>query len=223
MRSPGMRRGDNRRSSTSADRADVGPPVTNDALGYPLNEWASLALRPKALFSWPDWQTPSVFVESKAAATRAGRSRFMSHEAERCRLHVQLMDESGAALEGMELLLMMWRNRPLIDMTAALNILHEGKFICIARIDARPEKPHTNIFWRRFGCPPEIAASHHHPFAQNASIGRKAFDPYKNLPVAYPLDTEPEHLRDFLQVVEQAFKIEGLVNLPPPPTQGSLI
>lgn len=133
------------------------------------------------------------------------------------------MDESGAALEGAEVVLMMWRHRPLVDMTALLHVSHGGKFVCVSRVDACPEKPHINVLWRRFGCPPEIAGSHHHPFAQNASIGRKAFDPFGNLPVAYPLESEPEHLRDFLQVVEQAFKVEGLRILPPPPTQGSLL
>lgn len=133
------------------------------------------------------------------------------------------MDDSGAAIEGAEIVLMMWRNRPLEDMTAILHTSHEGKFVCVARVDARPDKPHINAFWRRFQCPPEINGSHRHPFAQNATFGRKAFDPYANLPVAYPLDSEPEHLRDFLHVVEQAFKVDGLVNLPPPPTQGSML
>lgn len=197
--------------------------MTGGPLGYPLNEWASLLSEPKGVFNWPDWQTPRVFVESKRAASKAGRSRFVSHETERCRLHVQLMDQTGASIQGVEVCLMMWRLRPMEDMTAVLNTTYEGKPVCIARVDVRPTKPHTNTFWRRFRAPPEINTSHLHPFAENASLGRRAFDPLGNLPHAIPLDAEPERLRDFLQVAERAFNVDGLASLPKPPTQESLI
>ena len=109
------------------------------------------------------------------------------------------------------------------DMTALLSVTHEGKPICISRIDALPSAPHVNVHWRRFGAPSQVDVSHCHPFGENASLGRKAFDPYANLPHAVPLAEEPQHLRDFLQVVEKTFNIEGIADLPPPPTQGSML
>lgn len=133
------------------------------------------------------------------------------------------MDATEATIEGAEILLLMWRNRLMEDMTALMNTMHEGKMVCISRVDVRPSAPHANRFWRRFGCPAHVDCSHIHPFDQNALIGRHAFDPHGNLPVAYPLEAEPEHLRDFLQVVERTFNVTGLEQLPPPPTQGSLL
>lgn len=118
---------------------------------------------------------------------------------------------------------MMWRNRPLEEMTALLNVPHEGKPVCISRVDVRPDAPHANRHWRRFACPPHIDGSHVHPFEQNMALGPIAFDPLGNLPVAYPLSDEPEHLQDFLQVVELAFNVDGLTSLPPPPTQGRML
>ncbi|GJD73111.1 hypothetical protein CFIICLFH_1336 [Methylobacterium goesingense] len=197
--------------------------MTGGPLGYPLNEWASLLNESKGVFNWPDWQTPRVFVEGKRAAAKAGRSRFVSHETERCRLHVQLMDKSGASIEGAEVCLMMWRYRPMEDMSAILSVAYEGKSVCICRVDVRPAAPHINKHWRRFGGPSEINGSHVHQFSDNATLGRKAFDPFGNLPQAVPLHTEPDHLRDFLQVVERAFNVDGLTTLHPPPTQESLL
>lgn len=189
----------------------------------PFEAWRRLIEAPKAIFGWPGWDTSPVYQETKQSAAKAGRTRFVSRETERCRLNVQVMDNSGATLEGVEVIILMWRHRPMEDMTALFNVSHGHKPICISRVDVRPASPHPNAFWRRFKCPSEIHGSHVHPFAQNMTLGNQAFDPKGNLPVALPLDQEPQHLKDFLRVAELAFNVDGLTTLLPPPTQGSLL
>jgi hypothetical protein len=133
------------------------------------------------------------------------------------------MGASGASLEGVEVVILMWRYRQMEDMTALFNVSYESKPVCISRVDVRPASPHANAFWRQFKCPPQIDGSHVHPYAQNMALKSKAFDPKGNLPVAFPLSEEPQHLKDFLRAAELAFNVEGLTMLPPPPTHGSLI
>jgi hypothetical protein len=198
-------------------------PVDLSKLGYPLNEWGALAEGAKTLFSWPDWQSRRVYRESKKSAQVAGRLPFQSRETERYQLHVLLADTSGASIEGAALRIMVWRHRPMQDMTATLEATHQMKPVCLARLDVAPSGVHINRFWRRFKCPPTIEGSHFHPFEQNALVGRSAFDPSENLPVAVPVDPEPQSFRDFVKVIGSVFNISETEKLPTPPAQESML
>ena len=54
-----------------------------------------------------------------------------------------------------------------------------------------------------------IEGHHVHRYADNAKIGRKAFAPYGNLPVAWPLEPIPS-FREFLRIVSREFHIDGV-------------
>lgn len=188
-----------------------------------MREWCGLVQCRKAVFGWPSWiEVPSRH-ESPARARRAGRTPFISHEADRCTLTVLLADETSASLEGTHLRIMAWKRRSLEDVTAILETLYEGKPTCLARVDCHPRSPHTNQHWRKFGCPATIDGSHVHRFEENARVGRDAFHPVGNLPVAYPVEEEPQSFRDFVRLVGVVFAIAGLDDLPPPPTQEGMV
>ncbi|WP_210486616.1 hypothetical protein [Microvirga antarctica] len=193
------------------------------AFPYPLDIWQAFVKKPKTVFGWPDWDEGKLSRESKKDAQRAGRQPFYSEDAERLTLRVLLDDGSGAAIEGAGVRIMVWKHHLLRDMTAILEISHEGKSLCISRVDVAPTSPHANKHWRRFNCLPEIAGSHHHPFYENALLGRQAFPPEGNLQVAVPIDEEPQSFRDFMKVVGTAFNVQGLEDLRRPPVQESML
>jgi len=68
------------------------------------------------------------------------------------------------------------------------------------------------------GCghiPLEIDGHHVHRFEDNAKLGREAFGA-GNLPLAVPVNGRLESFRDFMRVVGEEFKIDGLDQLDPP-------
>lgn len=125
--------------------------------------------------------------------------------------------------EGLSLRLTCVRSQP--DRLVTCQIEHHvisGRVVPLARIDWRPRAPHNNR-----GLGPRalryklIAGSQHHPFEFNFSLGadRMAHD---NLPIAVPLDPDPEDFRALLRVVGECFRINGLEEVPEPPWEPSL-
>jgi hypothetical protein len=98
-------------------------------------------------------------------------------------------------------------------VTATLEVEGGRSFVTIARVDAWPPDPHVNALARRdpvLRRLPRIIEGHHaHRFADNARLGRRAFAPHANLPVAAPVRGKLRSFRDFARIVGEEFRIEG--------------
>ncbi|TIW62965.1 MAG: hypothetical protein E5V48_02565 [Mesorhizobium sp.] len=175
--------------------------------------WTALASMKKTIFSWPDWLAQN--------APSNPDSSLRSHETDQFVLTSLLADDSGAAIEGLQLRVVVWKYRPQEDATALLLVEDEG-WTVISRIDCWPNAPHPNKHWKRLKEPAEIPGTHAHCCEDNAKLGRKAFKPYENLPSARAVDSEPQSFRDMMRLVEVYFNIDGAATLPPPDWQGSL-
>ncbi|RWC32342.1 hypothetical protein [Mesorhizobium sp.] len=178
-----------------------------------VENWVAIAGMPKAIFGWPDWQTTSP--RQRKIGQEAG-------ESDQLVLSSLLLDDSGATLEGVELRIVVWRDRPLEDATALLQVENDG-WMPISRLDCWPYSPHTNRYWRRLHQIPIVDGSHIHRTEDNARLGRKAFTASENLPSAVVVDSEPQSFRDMLRMVEFYFNIDGACDLPPPQWQERLI
>ncbi|MDA8231213.1 MAG: hypothetical protein M0006_07735 [Magnetospirillum sp.] len=97
------------------------------------------------------------------------------------------------------------------------------KPVPVIRIDWRPIKPHQNrnigpIEWR-LAC---FHLSHIHPFQENydwiVCNGQPLADNIKqNLPIAVPLDADPDGVAALLALMGQAFNIDGVGAIAAPP------
>ncbi|NKN39327.1 hypothetical protein HFC70_23565 [Agrobacterium sp. a22-2] len=191
--------------------------------GKKLEEWRHLIEQPKSIFAWPSWKTQKVVRENTAKAKAAERQPFYSVAAERIELLIQLMDENDISIEIVRIRLQAWTQRPMEDITATFEVLHQDRWVCISRIDFAPSAPHTNVNWRKFRLSPEVNGSHIHLYEDNAKLGDEAFKPSANLPNASPLQAEPQSFRDVAKEIEQHFHISGLSELPPPDWSGRLL
>jgi hypothetical protein len=178
-----------------------------------VENWVAIAEMPKAIFGWPDWQTTSP--RQRKIGEGAG-------ESDQLVLASLLIDGSGVSLEGVELRIVVWRDRPIEDATALLQVENDG-WMPISRLDCWPYSPHTNRYWKRLHQAPIVEGSHIHRTQDNARLGRKAFTASENLPSAVSVDGEPQSFRDMLRLVKLYFNIDGACDLPPPQWQERLI
>ena len=132
---------------------------------------------------------------------------------------VPLADKHGIGLEGVNIRITAWPYRKNYDVTATLEVPGGRSFVAIARVDAWPPDPHMNVRARGHpGCrhlPNEVIGHHVHRFEDNARLGREAFGA-GNLPLAAPVNGRLESFRDFLQILSDEFRIDGLDQLSPP-------
>jgi hypothetical protein len=131
-----------------------------------------------------------------------------------------LARRSGAGLEGVRLRLTAWPFRKEYDVTATLEVEGGRSFVTIGRVDAWPSDPHINSIARKHSAlrhlPAQIDGHHVHRFGDNALLGRGAFAPMSNLPVAAPIEDRLQSFRDFLRIVGREFRIDGLSEFTPP-------
>lgn len=178
--------------------------------------WREIATSRKTVAVWTDWTDPPIL-----PARRVGEDRNDVHtvSAETIELVVPLADELGVGLEGVALRITAWPFRREYDITATLEIPGGRAGITIGRVDAWPADPHMNLRARgQPGCshiPLEIVGHHVHRFEDNAIVGREAFGA-GNLPLAVPVNGRLQSFRDFLRIVSEEFKIDGLDQLNPP-------
>ncbi|VTZ27192.1 conserved hypothetical protein [Methylocella tundrae] len=90
------------------------------------------------------------------------------------------------------------------------------------RIEYRPFRTHHNL---DFGPPElhwlEIKGTHDHPFEFNF-IEQENRMRSGNLPVARPIDPDPNSFEDFLDLCSKRFNIANMGLIPPPKWQGDL-
>ncbi len=197
--------GDMVRKRTFKDNAAVVP-----------SQWGIIAKQKKTVAIWPEWSAPP---ELPSRHVGDDKDDLRTASAETIQMIVPLADEVGVGLEGVSLRITAWPFRRLYDITATLEVPGGRNFVAIARLDGWPPDPHMNARARNhpaFGHLPRVLDGHHvHRFEDNAKLGREAFGP-QNLPLAAPVTTRLESYRDFLRVLSEEFKIDGLDQLAPP-------
>jgi hypothetical protein len=67
--------------------------------------------------------------------------------------------------------------------------------------------------------PAKIDGSHVHRFLDNERLGRTAFAPYDNLPIAAPIQEDLESFRDFVRIMGTEFNIDGTDQIQAPDWQ----
>jgi hypothetical protein len=181
-------------------------------------EWQAIAETPKEMLTWPSWPDVDPPPTGRRVVTRRGQLR--TNAGQTVCVVVPLARCGGGGLEGVRLRLTAWPFRKEYDVTATLEVEGGRSFVTIARVDAWPPDPHINSVARRHPglrhLPAEIDGHHVHRFADNVLLGRGAFAPVSNLPVAAPLVDRLQSFRDFLRIVEREFRIDGLSEFTPP-------
>ena len=178
--------------------------------------WKTVANQRKTIAIWPEWTDPPAL-----PSRRVGEDKDDVHTvaAETIELLVPLADEAGVGLEGVNLRVTAWPFKKQYDVTATLEVPGNRSFVTIARVDGWPPDPHQNARARGHpACghlPLEIDGHHVHRFEDNAKLGRDAFGA-GNLPLAAPVNGRLQSYRDFLRVLSEEFKIDGLDQLAPP-------
>lgn len=185
--------------------------------------WTSLVKQPKHLFGWPEWIISNTWQEKPKQAKALSRRPLRSNETERLSLTAQLQNENGFNIEDTRLHIEAYKYRPQRNVSATLQILDESEWRVLARVDWAPHAPHSNVHWRKLALPSQVEGSHVHGFDDNAKLGRAAFQPFSNLPVARSLDVEPRHFKHFLSFVQEAFTAQGLSAIGDPPWQPRLL
>jgi hypothetical protein len=174
--------------------------------------WRSIAEQHKTFLGWPSWSAPPRL--GTGTKGKASPRNLRTTAAETTEAIVQLADASGVGLEGVRLCLVAWAFRMQREVTATLEVPGGRSFVTIARVDAWPDDPHLNVQARKHSAlrhlPAIVDGCHVHRFADNSILGRAAFGPVGNLPVAAPLPTRLQSFRDFLRTVAVEFVIEGI-------------
>jgi hypothetical protein len=187
-----------------------------------LARWKDIVDQQKTFLGWPDWSRVGPSQRRRKSPGTSARSELHSDAAELTQAIVQLADADGVGLEGIRLRLVASAFRRLQDVTATLEVAGGRSHVCIARLDAWPSGPHLNLRSRRHAVlrhlPPKIDGSHVHRFEDNARLGHSAFGPgtHANLPVAAQIPGSLGSFRDFLRVVGNEFRIDGLDDVDPP-------
>lgn len=167
--------------------------------------WRRVAEIEKELLQWPTWS--SVAAQERADST----DELSTSAADTVYVRIPLGETCGPGLEGVFLRLNALAYRREFNVTATLEFPGGRSWITIARVDGWPSAPHVNI--RARGHPalrrlPAMVEGHHvHRFADNARLGRSAFEPPQNLPVAVPVNESIQSFRDFLRIVAKEFHI----------------
>jgi hypothetical protein len=177
--------------------------------------WAEIALMAKELFGWSEWP---VIQPPRPRSPLAPPGTLNTNAAETANLVVPLARASGEGLEGVRLRITAWPFRRQQDVTATLELLGGRSFVTIARLDAWPMDPHTNSRpnAKLAGVPTSIDGHHIHRFDDNAKLGKAAFAPHGNLPIARSAAGTIDSFRQFLAMVSIEFRIDGISDLPPP-------
>lgn len=190
-----------------------------------LDLWRLIAEQPKTVLGWPQWsQVPRLQPGTKVTSSRLG---LRSAAAETTEAVVQLADLYGIGLEGVRLRMTAWAFKPRHDVTATLEVPGGHSFVTIARIDAWPSSPHMNSLKALKhpalkSLPAQIDYCHVHRFSDNAHLGRAAFAPDGNLPVAASLPNPLGSFRDFLRTIAAEFRIDGAEDFEAPDWQEML-
>jgi len=148
-----------------------------------------------------------------AAKTLASKPKWAEHE-DQFRFAVAL-DIEGVTQMGLRLLGRCSRDYPDQNVTFQIEYLFKSfRATPVARIDWRPPSPHQNrnvgpAEWRWV----RIDGSHLHPFGQNfdwmVADGVPLAD-YMRLPVAVPLDPDPDSVTGLVTVMGRWFNIDGV-------------
>lgn len=188
----------------------------NDNAAVVPASWRDTAKRRKTVAAWAQWSDPPILPSRRVGDDR---DDLYTAAGETIELRVPLADENGVGLEGVYLQITAWPYRRNYDLTATLEVPGGRSFVTIARVDAWPPDPHMNLQARGHpGCGHllrEITGHHVHRFDDNARLGREAFGP-GNLPLAAPVNGRLESFRDFVRILSDEFKIDGLDQLNPP-------
>src|SRR5262249_55075209 len=151
--------------------------------------WRHIADVRKTMLQWPTWSEVDPPSPARGASRRGD---IHTTAAESIYAVVPLGETGGPGLEGVRLRLTAWPFQREYDVTATLEAPGGRAFVNIARLDAWPPDPHINTRARRHPVlrhlPREIDTHHVHRFLDNARLGRKAFAPEGNLPIAAPID-----------------------------------
>lgn len=181
------------------------------------DEWRTIAETSKVIVSWPVWRDPPA---AEPAARELSKDKLHTRAAETTEFVVPLGEKDGPGLEGVRLRVSAWAYERERDVTANLEVSGGRSFVTIARVDAWPSDPHVNTRWRdhpKGRHLPGIIDGHHvHRFADNAPLGRPAFGPLGNLPIAVPVGGGIRSFRDFLRTVSAEFRIAGLDDIDTP-------
>ena len=192
--------------------------ILRDAL--PVS-WRHAAEAEKSLLEWPAWSAAGSLQRAPA-----GRHQLHTTAGETAFVVIPLKEKSGPGLEGVRLRLTVLAFCRETDVTATLEV-PDHRFVTIARVDAWPSDPHANTRARKVPALrhlPAIIEGHHvHRFADNVRLGREAFAPHGNLPVAAPIDQQLRSFRDFVRRVAAEFRIDGLDDFDPPDTWRMLL
>lgn len=135
------------------------------------------------------------------------------------------LDIDGVTQIGLRLRGVCKRDFPYRNVTFQIEYLFRDrpKPAPVVRVDWRPMNPHTNknigpAEWRlaQFHC------SHIHPFQENYDwmIGNGlplAENLRANLPIATPLEHDPNDVTGLVTLVGQCFNIDGVAAIPAPP------
>lgn len=178
--------------------------------------WRTIASQRKTIAVWPEWSDPPELPQRHVGDDK---DDLHTTAAETIEMIAPLADERAVGLEGVNLRITAWPFRRLYDVTATLEVPGGRNFVTIARLDGWPPDSHMNVQARGHpGCGhlPRVIDGHHvHRFEDNAKLGRNAFGA-GNLPLAAPVEARLESYRDFLRVLGNEFKIDGLDRLDPP-------
>ena len=187
-----------------------------DASAVP-DAWRKIAEQPKTIATWPEWSEVEPLPTGRNVTT--SRNELHTAAAETIEMIVLLADADGVGLQGVRLRLTAWPYRRMHDVTAVLEAPGGRVTVAIARLDAWPPDPHMNVRARNHPglghLPAGIDGHHIHRFEDNAKLGMDAFGA-GNLPLAAQVTSRLESFRDFLRILSDEFKIDGVDQLDPP-------
>jgi hypothetical protein len=157
-----------------------GRPPKQDPEAVPAT-WRHVAEIEKELLQWPVWSGVA-----PRERTDCSSDDLSTSAADTVYVRIPLGEVGGLGLEGVFLRLTALAYRREFNVTATLEVPGRRSWITIARVDGWPPAPHANIQVRRHpalrGLRAMVEGHHVHRFADNARLGRKAFEPTQNLP-----------------------------------------
>ena len=178
--------------------------------------WREIATVAKEPIGWPTW--PEIVLPKPRPKT-ASRNDLNTGAGNTTQIILPLARLSGEGIEGARIRITAWPFRRQFDVTATMEAPGGRSFVTIARLDAWPPDPHENVsrpHRQMLGVPAQVIGHHIHRFEDNARVGREAFAPFGNLPIARPIEGPIDSFRQFLDMVGKEFRIEGLADWPPP-------
>ena len=188
------------------------------------SDWLRISEMAKEVVGWPAWPEADPSPSGARIVTR--RNELHTAAGSTISVVIPLGESGGPGREAVRLRLAAWPFRREYDVTATLEVEGGRTFVTIARVDGWPPDLHINTVARRHGAlrhlPPVIEGHHVHRFTDNARLGRGAFAPMANLPIAAPIADRLRSFRDFAHIVENEFNIDGFNRFNKPNWQGLL-